>query len=196
MKRLFDIAVSLVVLVIGFPFALIVAAIIVADSPGGVFYVQNRVGRGNTDFRLLKFRTMRTDADKSGLLTVGGRDPRITRVGRFLRKYKIDEFPQFLNILAGDMSVVGPRPEVRKYVDMYSPEQMKVLSVRPGLTDYASIKYVDENEILAKSDDPEQTYINVIMPDKLRLNIEYIEKMSMKEDLRIMFMTISAVFRK
>lgn len=196
MKRLFDIAVSLVVLVIGFPFALIVAAIIVADSPGGVFYVQNRVGRGNTDFRLLKFRTMRTDADKSGLLTVGGRDPRITRVGRFLRKYKIDEFPQFLNILAGDMSVVGPRPEVRKYVDMYSPEQMKVLSVRPGLTDYASIKYVDENEILAKSDDPEQTYISVIMPDKLKLNIEYIEKMSMKEDLRIMFMTISAVFRK
>lgn len=196
MKRLFDIAVSLVVLVIGFPFALIVAAIIVADSPGSVFYVQNRVGRGNTDFRLLKFRTMRTDADKSGLLTVGGRDPRTTRVGRFLRKYKIDEFPQFLNILAGDMSVVGPRPEVRKYVDMYSPEQMKVLSVRPGLTDYASIKYVDENEILAKSDDPEQTYINVIMPDKLRLNIEYIEKMSMKEDLRIMFMTISAVFRK
>lgn len=196
MKRLFDIAVSLVVLVIGFPFALIVAAIIVADSPGGVFYVQNRVGRGNTDFRLLKFRTMRTDADKSGLLTVGGRDPRITRVGRFLRKYKIDELPQFLNILAGDMSVVGPRPEVRKYVDMYSPEQMKVLSVRPGLTDYASIKYVDENEILAKSDDPEQTYINVIMPDKLRLNIEYIERMSMKEDLRIMFMTISAVFRK
>lgn len=196
MKRLFDIAVSLVVLVIGFPFALIVAAIIVADSPSGVFYVQNRVGRGNTDFRLLKFRTMRTDADKSGLLTVGGRDPRTTRVGRFLRKYKIDEFPQFLNILAGDMSVVGPRPEVRKYVDMYSPEQMKVLSVRPGLTDYASIKYVDENEILAKSDDPEQTYINVIMPDKLRLNIEYIEKMSMKEDLRIMFMTISAVFRK
>lgn len=196
MKRLFDIAVSLVVLVIGFPFALIVAAIIVADSPGGVFYVQNRVGRGNTDFRLLKFRTMRTDADKSGLLTVGGRDPRITRVGRFLRKYKIDELPQFLNILAGDMSVVGPRPEVRKYVDMYSPEQMKVLSVRTGLTDYASIKYVDENEILAKSDDPEQTYINVIMPDKLRLNIEYIEKMSMKEDLRIMFMTISAVFRK
>lgn len=196
MKRLFDIAVSLVVLVIGFPLALIVTVIIVADSPGGVFYVQNRVGRGNTDFRLLKFRTMRTDADKSGLLTVGGRDPRITRVGRFLRKYKIDEFPQFLNILAGDMSVVGPRPEVRKYVDMYSPEQMKVLSVRPGLTDYASIKYVDENEILAKSDDPEQTYINVIMPDKLRLNIEYIEKMSMKEDLRIMFMTISAVFRK
>ncbi|MDY6327633.1 MAG: sugar transferase [Bacteroidales bacterium] len=196
MKRLFDIAVSLVVLVIGFPFALIVAAIIVADSPGGVFYVQNRVGRGNTDFRLLKFRTMRTDADKSGLLTVGGRDPRITRVGRFLRKYKIDELPQFLNILAGDMSVVGPRPEVRKYVDMYSPEQMKVLSVRPGLTDYASIKYVDENEILAKSDDPEQTYINVIMPDKLRLNIEYIERMSMKEDLRIIFMTISAVFRK
>lgn len=196
MKRLFDIVVSLVVLVIGFPFALIVAAIIVADSPGGVFYVQNRVGRGNTDFRLLKFRTMRTDAEKSGLLTVGGRDPRITRVGRFLRKYKIDEFPQFLNILAGDMSVVGPRPEVRKYVDMYSPEQMKVLSVRPGLTDYASIKYVDENEILAKSDDPEQTYINVIMPDKLRLNIEYIEKISMKEDLRIIFMTISAVFRK
>ncbi len=196
MKRLFDIVVSLVVLVIGFPFALIVAAIIVADSPGGVFYVQNRVGRGNTDFRLLKFRTMRTDADKSGLLTVGGRDPRITRVGRFLRKYKIDEFPQFLNILAGDMSVVGPRPEVRKYVDMYSPEQMKVLSVRPGLTDYASIKYVDENEILAKSDDSEQTYINVIMPDKLRLNIEYIEKISMKEDLRIIFMTISAVFRK
>ncbi len=194
MKRFIDIIISVLVILIGLPFAFVIAVIILVDSPGSIFFVQNRVGRNNVDFSLLKFRTMHTNADKSGLLTVGS-DSRITRVGKFLRKFKIDEFPQFVNILKGDMSIVGPRPEVRKYVEMYSPEQMKVLSVRPGLTDYASIKYVNENEILANSDNPELTYIQNVMPDKLSLNIMYIENMSLTEDFKIIFKTILAIFK-
>jgi lipopolysaccharide/colanic/teichoic acid biosynthesis glycosyltransferase len=149
-----------------------------------------RVGKGNTDFGLLKFRTMRKDAHKSGLLTVGGRDPRITKVGFFLRKYKLDELPQFINILLGDMSFVGPRPEVRKYVEMYNQEQLHVLDVKPGLTDYASIDYMDENDLLAKSEAPEQTYIDEIMPAKLKLNLQYITDKSFVTDLRIIFRTL------
>ena len=194
MKRFIDIIISVLVILVGLPFAFVIAVIILVDSPGSIFFVQNRVGRNNVDFSLLKFRTMHTNADKSGLLTVGS-DSRITRVGKFLRKFKIDEFPQFVNILKGDMSIVGPRPEVRKYVEMYSPEQMKVLSVRPGLTDYASIKYVNENEILANSDNPELTYIQNVMPDKLSLNIMYIENMSLTEDFKIIFKTILAIFK-
>ena len=193
MKRLFDILLSLVVLVIGLPFALIIALLIVADSKGRVFYRQSRVGRNNIDFQLYKFRTMCTGADKGSLITVGGDDARITKVGRFLRKFKIDEFPQFLNILKGEMSIVGPRPEVRKYVDMYTPEQMRVLSVRPGLTDYASIRYVNENELLATSPDPEKTYIEEIMPDKLNLNLKYIDEQSIWVDLKIMMRTLVAI---
>ena len=193
MKRLFDILLSLVVLVIGLPFALIIALLIVADSKGRVFYRQSRVGRNNIDFQLYKFRTMCTGADKGSLITVGGDDVRITKVGRFLRKFKIDEFPQFLNILKGEMSIVGPRPEVRKYVDMYTPEQMRVLSVRPGLTDYASIRYVNENELLATSTDPERTYIEEIMPDKLNLNLKYIDEQSIWVDLKIMMRTLVAI---
>lgn len=193
MKRLFDILFSLIVLTIGLPFALIIALLILADSKGRVLYKQSRVGRNNVDFQLYKFRTMCTDADKGSLITVGGDDARITKVGRFLRKYKIDEFPQFLNILKGEMSIVGPRPEVRKYVDMYTPEQMRVLSVRPGLTDYASIRYVNENELLATSPDPEKTYIEEIMPDKLKLNLKYIDEQSVGTDLRIILMTLKAI---
>ena len=193
MKRLFDILLSLVVLVIGLPFALITALLIVVDSKGGVFYRQSRVGRDNVDFQLYKFRTMCTGADKGSLITVGGDDVRITKVGRFLRKFKIDEFPQFLNILKGEMSIVGPRPEVRKYVDMYTPEQMRVLSVRPGLTDYASIRYVNENELLATSPDPEKTYIEEIMPDKLNLNLKYIDEQSLWVDMKIMMQTLIAI---
>ena len=195
MKRLFDILFSLLVLTIGLPFALIIALLIVLDSKGSVLYRQNRVGRNNVDFQLYKFRTMCTGADKGSLITVGGDDARITKVGRFLRKYKIDEFPQFLNILKGEMSIVGPRPEVRKYVDMYTPEQMRVLSVRPGLTDYASIRYVNENELLATSLDPEKTYIEEIMPDKLKLNLKYIDEQSVGTDLKIMMQTIVAIFK-
>ncbi len=195
-KRFFDILLSLCVIIVGLPLAAVIAVLIVVDSKGPVFYRQVRVGRNNKDFRLLKFRTMRTGADKSGLLTVGNDDNRITGVGKFLRKYKIDEFPQFVNILVGDMSIVGPRPEVRKYVDMYSERQMRVLSVRPGLTDYASIKYVDENALLSASDDPESTYVNKIMPDKLELNLKYIDNLSILEDVKIIFQTIIAIFKK
>ena len=193
MKRLFDILFSLIVLTIGLPFALIIALLIVADSKGRVFYRQSRVGRNNVDFQLYKFRTMCSGADKGSLITVGGDDARITKVGRFLRKFKIDEFPQFLNILKGEMSIVGPRPEVRKYVDMYTPEQMRVLSVRPGLTDYASIRYVNENELLATSPDPEKTYIEEIMPDKLNLNLKYIDEQSLWVDMKIMMQTLVAI---
>ena len=193
MKRIFDILFSLVVLVIGIPFGLLIALAIVIDSRGHVIYRQKRVGRDNVDFQLYKFRTMCTDADKGSQITVSDHDSRITKTGTFLRKYKIDEFPQFLNILKGEMSIVGPRPEVRKYVDLYTPEQMRVLTVRPGLTDYASIRYVNENEILAASDNPEETYIHEIMPDKLALNLQYIEEQSIWVDVKIMFMTLKAI---
>ena len=193
MKRIFDILFSLVVLVIGIPFGLLIALAIVIDSRGHVIYKQKRVGRDNVDFQLYKFRTMCTDADKGSQITVSDHDSRITKTGTFLRKYKIDEFPQVLNILKGEMSIVGPRPEVRKYVDLYTPEQMRVLTVRPGLTDYASIRYVNENEILAASDNPEETYIHEIMPDKLALNLQYIEEQSIWVDVKIMFMTLKAI---
>ena len=196
MKRLFDILSSLIVLIIGLPFGLLIALCILVDSRGKVIYKQSRVGRNNVDFQLYKFRTMRTDADKGSQITIGAHDARITHIGAFLRTYKIDEFPKFLNILKGEMSVVGPRPEVRKYVDMYTPEQMRVLSVRPGLTDYASIRYVNENELLAKSDNPEQTYIQEIMPDKLKLNLKYVEEQSLGVDLKIMWQTLLAIVKK
>lgn len=195
MKRLFDILTSAIVLLVLLPVWLIIALLVAVESPGGIFYKQVRVGKGNRDFYLYKFRTMRVGSDKKGLLTVGERDNRITRIGYFLRKYKIDEFPQLLNIIKGDMSIVGPRPEVRKYVDLYTPEQMKVLTVRPGLTDYASIKYVNENEVLAASDNPEQTYIDEVMPAKLELNLQYIANQSLTEDIRLIFRTFMAIFK-
>lgn len=196
MKRLFDIIISLVVLSVGLPFGILIALVIVIDSKGKIFYKQTRVGRHNVDFPLYKFRTMYAESDHSSLITVGSNDARITKSGRFLRKYKIDEFPQFLNILKGEMSIVGPRPEVRKYVDLYTPEQMKVLSVRPGLTDYASIRYVNENALLAASDDPEQTYIHEIMPDKLALNLKYIQEQSLWVDLKIILKTFTAIIHR
>ena len=181
------------VLILLCPLWLVIALLIVCDSRGGVFYRQIRVGKDNKDFYLYKFRTMRPDADKKSLLTVGERDSRVTRVGCFLRKYKLDEFPQLINVLKGDMSIVGPRPEVRKYVDMYTPEQMRVLSVRPGLTDLASIQYVHENELLAASDNPEQTYIDVVMPAKLQLNLQYIDNQSFWGDIKLIFQTFAAI---
>ncbi len=193
MKRFLDLLCSIVALVLLAPLWLLIALAIMLESRGGVLYRQSRVGRDNRDFTLYKFRTMRTGSDKKGLLTVGDRDSRVTRVGYFLRKYKLDEFPQLINIIKGDMSIVGPRPEVRKYVDMYTPEQMKVLSVRPGLTDYASVRYVHESEILARSDNPEQTYINEVMPAKLVLNLEYIQHQSLKEDIKLIFQTFAAI---
>ena len=193
MKRLLDIFSSLLVLILLCPLWLVIALLIVCESRGGVFYQQVRVGKDNKNFYLYKFRTMRPDSDKKGLLTVGERDSRVTRVGYFLRKYKLDEFPQLINVLKGDMSIVGPRPEVRKYVDMYTPEQMRVLSVRPGLTDVASIQYVHENELLAASDNPEQTYIDEVMPAKLQLNLQYIDNQSLLGDIKLIFQTFAAI---
>lgn len=193
MKRLFDIVCAFIGLVLLSPFLLLIALCIVIDSRGGAFYRQVRVGRYGKDFRLWKFRSMRTGSDKKGLLTVGGRDNRITRVGYFVRKYKLDELPQLINVLTGDMSLVGPRPEVRKYVDLYTEEQRKVLEARPGITDYASIEYVNENELLGKSSDPEKTYIEEIMPAKLKLNMKYIGEMGLGTDLKIIFRTIGKI---
>jgi lipopolysaccharide/colanic/teichoic acid biosynthesis glycosyltransferase len=180
-------------LVILSPFFLFISLLIILDSKGGVFYRQIRVGKNEVDFYLFKFRSMRTDSDKKGLLTVGGRDPRITRIGYFIRKYKIDELPQLLNVLKGDMSLVGPRPEVRRYVDMYSAEQRKVLSVRPGVTDYASIEYSKENELLGRAADPEKTYIEEIMPAKLQLNLKYIADKGLITDIKIILRTLKKI---
>lgn len=193
MTRLFDILFSLIGLVVLSPIMLLVYLMVCLESKGGGFYFQQRVGKDGKDFRLVKFRTMCTGADKQGLITVGGHDSRITRTGYYLRKYKIDELPQLFNVLKGDMSLVGPRPEVRKYVDLYTPEQRCVLSVRPGVTDYASIMYVDENTLLGEADYPDKTYIERIMPDKIRLNMKYIENHSLKEYFKIIWLTFKAI---
>jgi lipopolysaccharide/colanic/teichoic acid biosynthesis glycosyltransferase len=193
-KRLFDVVASFIGLIILLPLLLCILLWVLFDSRGGIFYRQVRVGRGGIDFKLWKFRTMHPDADKRGLLTVGGRDPRITRAGYYLRKYKLDELPQLLNVLTGDMSLVGPRPEVRKYVSLYTPEQLRVLDVRPGITDYASIEYADENELLAKAADPERTYIEEVMPAKLKLNAKYIAEKGVMKDVRIIWLTVLKIF--
>ncbi len=194
MKRIFDIVSSLIVILLGLPFFILVAIVILLTSKGGVFFVQERVGKNNVDFNLIKFRTMRPDSEKSGQITVGGRDPRITSIGYFLRKFKLDEFPQLINVLKGDMSIIGPRPEVRKYVDLYNEEQLKVLSAKPGLSDYASIEYINENELLGQSEDPEKTYIEEVMPAKLKLNLKYIEDQSMATDIKLIFSTFGKIF--
>lgn len=193
-KRLFDILSAFLFLVLAFPFLLIISVFILLDSKGGLFFRQTRVGVNGVDFKLYKFRTMRTSAEFSGQLTVGMKDPRITKVGGFLRRYKLDEIPQLLNILKGDMSIVGPRPEVRKYVSLYNTQQLKVLSVKPGLTDLASIQYIKENELLGASTNPEETYIKEIMPDKLKLNLIYIEKASFWYDIKLIFKTVGKLF--
>ncbi len=193
MKRLFDITASGLGLLVLSPLFLVLALWIKLDSPGPVFYRQVRVGRGNKDFRLFKFRSMRVGSDKKGLITVGGHDPRVTRSGYYIRKYKLDELPQLINVFIGDMSLVGPRPEVRKYVDLYTPEQLRVLDVRPGITDMASIRYRNENELLEQAADPEQYYRDVVMQDKLRINLEYVADHSFVKDLKIIFMTFKAV---
>jgi lipopolysaccharide/colanic/teichoic acid biosynthesis glycosyltransferase len=194
MKRIVDLAFSLTAFLLLLPLLLLIALWIKAGSKGPVMYRQVRVGKENTDFRIYKFRTMYVGSDRAGLITVGGRDPRITRSGYFLRKFKLDELPQLLNVISGDMSLVGPRPEVRKYVSLYTPEQMKVLSVKPGITDYASIEYSDENELLAKATDPDKEYIENIMPAKLALNLKYIREQSLTTDFRIITATVRKVF--
>ena len=196
MKRLFDILASGLGLICLSPLFVVLAVWIKCDSRGPVFYRQVRVGKDNRDFRLFKFRSMRPDSDRLGLITVGGHDPRVTRSGYYIRRYKLDEFPQLINVFKGDMSLVGPRPEVRKYVDMYTPEQMRVLSVRPGITSLASIRYRNENEILAKADDPDRCYIEKIMPDKLAIDLEYVDKASLWNDIKLIFSTFREIIMK
>ncbi|MEY4875128.1 MAG: hypothetical protein RL708_277 [Bacteroidota bacterium] len=190
LKRIFDFAASLIGLTLLSPLFIFIIIWIKATSAGNIFYFQQRIGKHNKPFKLFKFRPMYIDADKKGLITVGMRDSRITPTGYFLRKYKLDELPQLLNVLNGTMSLVGPRPEVEKYTKLYNPTQLKVLSVKPGITDLASIKYSNENEILEQFDDAEKGYIEQVMPDKLKLNLEYIQKQSFWFDIKIIFATL------
>lgn len=195
MIRFFDFLFSLLGILILLPVFVILYLAISFESKGGGFYKQQRVGRHGKDFFVYKFRSMRVGSDQKGLITVGGRDPRITRIGYCIRKYKLDELPQLFNVLRGDMSLVGPRPEVRKYVELYTDEQKKVLSVRPGITDYASIEYMDENAILGQADDPDKAYVELIMPDKIRCNMKYINNKSIKEYFKIILLTCWKIIR-
>lgn len=196
MKRLFDIIASGCGLIVLSPLFIILSIWIKLDSKGPVFYKQSRVGQHNRDFMLYKFRSMRVGSDKKGLITVGNRDPRVTKSGYFIRKYKLDEFPQLINVLIGDMSLVGPRPEVRKYVNLYTKEQMCVLDVKPGITDLASIRYRNENEILESVENPDEYYINVVMQDKLKINMEYVSNHSFWYDIALIFKTFWAIVSK
>ncbi len=193
MKRFFDLVASGLGLLVLSPLFLILAVWIKCDSKGPVFYRQVRVGRNNRDFRLYKFRSMRVGSDKRGLITIGGHDPRVTRSGYSIRRYKLDELPQLINVFVGDMSLVGPRPEVRKYVDLYTPEQIHVLDVRPGITDLASIRYRNENELLEQVDDPERYYVDEIMQDKLRINLEYVAHHSFATDILLIINTFCKI---
>ena len=195
LKRLMDVVISGCALLVLWPLLLLIALAIKLDDPGPVFYRQVRVGRNGKEFRIFKFRTMVVDADKKGLQITVGRDSRITRVGAFLRKTKLDELAQLLNVFAGEMSFVGPRPEVPKYVDLYTPYQRQVLLVRPGITDYASIAYRNENDLLEGAQDPERMYIDEIMPAKIELNMKYLHEISPLADIRLISSTVMAVIR-
>ncbi|MCH5237660.1 MAG: sugar transferase [Muribaculaceae bacterium] len=196
MKRFFDIFASGLGLIVLSPLFLILAIWIKLDSKGPVFYRQIRAGKDNKDFKLFKFRSMRPDSDKGRLITIGGRDPRVTRSGYYIRKYKLDEFPQLINVFRGEMSLVGPRPEVRRYVDLYDERQLKVLSVRPGITSLASIKYRNENDILAKAGDPDRAYVEIVMPAKLEYDLQYVEKATFWNDIKLIFSTLWAIVAK
>ena len=196
MIRFFDVLFSVLGIVFLSPLLVVVYIMIIIESKGGGFYTQERVGLNGIDFKLIKFRSMAVGSDKKGLITIGGNDARITKTGLFIRKFKIDELPQLFNVLIGDMSLVGPRPEVRKYVYLYTKEQRKVLNIKPGITDYASIEYANENEILGLALDPDKTYIQEIMQAKIELNIKYIENKSLKEYFKIIFLTFYKIVSK
>lgn len=196
MKRIFDIVASGLGLIVLSPLFFMLAIWIKLDSKGPVFYRQVRVGRYNKDFRIFKFRSMRVGADKGSLVTIGGRDPRVTRSGYWIRKFKLDELPQLINVFNGDMSLVGPRPEVRHYVDYWTPEQMHVLDVRPGITDPASIKFRNENELMEQAEDPEKYYIEVIMQEKLKLYLEYVQNHSFLGDIGLIFKTFWVIVKE
>lgn len=192
MKRAFDFIFSFIGLILLSPIFLIISLLIALSSKGGVFYKQTRVGKNNIDFKVYKFRSMIVDADKKGLLSIGkdGRDPRITKIGYILRKYKLDELPQLINVLKGDMSLVGPRPEVRKYVDLYDDNQKEILKVKPGITDIASITFRNENDLLSQNPNPEDYYIQEIMPKKISLSLEYVKTRTLIKDIKLIFKTI------
>ncbi|NKI32009.1 sugar transferase [Croceivirga thetidis] len=194
-KRGFDFFSSLLGFLILVPLFAIVGVLIKLDSKGPIFYLQSRVGRFNRDFKLIKFRTMRPNADKEGLITTSSRDSRITKIGYYLRKFKIDELPQLLNVVKGDMSLVGPRPEVRKYVDLYTSEQAKVLNFRPGITDVSSVVYSNENELLEGIENPEKYYKEVLMPDKIKRNLEYLENRNLLKDIGVILSTFGKILR-
>jgi len=195
MIRFFDVVFSGLGLIVLSPLFLVLYILIRLESKGGGFYAQERIGKDGKPFKLYKFRSMRQDADKGRLITIGGHDPRITRMGYFIRKYKLDELPQLWNVFIGDMSLVGPRPEVEKYTRLYTEEQRMVLSVCPGITDWASIEYVDENVILGKAEDPDKAYIEQIMPDKIRYNMKWINNQNVMEYFKIIFSTFFKIAR-
>lgn len=195
MIRFYDILFSIIGLVILSPLFTVLYLLIRIESQGGGFYSQERIGKNGKPFKLFKFRSMRIGSDKKGLITIGKKDNRITKTGFILRKYKLDELPQLWNVFIGDMSLVGPRPEVKKYTDLYTEEQKQVLQVRPGITDWASIKYVDENKILGESKDPDDAYVNLIMPNKIKLNMVYIQHQTLGEYFKIIFTTFKEIVR-
>ena len=195
MIRFFDLIFSIMGLVILSPLFIVLYLLIRIESQGGGFYSQERIGKNGKPFKLYKFRSMRIGSDKKGLITIGEKDNRITKTGFILRKYKLDELPQLWNVFIGDMSLVGPRPEVKKYTDLYTEEQKQVLHVRPGITDWASIKYVDENKILGESKTPDEAYVNLIMPNKIKLNMVYIQNQTLGEYFKIIFTTFKEIVR-
>ena len=195
MIRFFDILFSIIGLVLLSPLFTVLYLLIRIESQGGGSYSQERIGKNGKPFKLFKFRSMRIGSDKKGQITSGEKDNRITKTGFILRKYKLDELPQLWNVFIGDMSLVGPRPEVKKYTDLYTEEQKQVLQVRPGITDWASIKYVDENKILGESKDPDDAYVNLIMPNKIKLNMVYIQHQTLGEYFKIIFTTFKEIVR-
>ena len=194
LKRIFDITLSLFGLIILLPFMLIIAILIKFDSKGTIFFKQIRVTKDGKEFKIFKYRTMKVGSDKYSQITVG-QDERITKIGSFLRKYKLDEIPQLINVLIGDMSLVGPRPEVPKYVALYTDEQKEILKVRAGITDYASIEFSDENDLLASEEEPEKAYIEKIMPKKIELNKKYLSEISVLTDIKIILLTIKKILK-
>ncbi len=195
MKRLFDLFASTIGFLVLLPLFVLITILIKVNSKGSIFYLQERIGKNGKVFKIYKFRTMISDADKQGSLSLGKSDTRITKIGHLLRKLKFDELPQLINVIKGDMSLVGPRPEIKKYTDLYSKKQREVLKVRPGITDYASLKYIDEEQLLGASSEPEETYINEIMPDKINLNLEYLKNSNLLTDIQLIFKTVFKMFR-
>jgi len=195
MIRILDVFFSIKGLVLLSPILFIISVIILIESKGGIFYLQERIGKNGIPFKLFKFRSMAVGSDSKGLLTVGMNDARITKLGQFIRKYKMDELPQLINVLKGEMSLVGPRPEVKKYVDLYTETQRKVLSVKPGMTDLASIEYSNENELLEKQTNPEEYYIREIMPKKIELNMLYIENPNLINYFKLILKTGLKIIR-